>query len=359
MRPNVAIIGAGPAGCAAALALRSCGHSVIVIAPQSRREKPTETAVPALASLLRRLGAAEALSACEPCNGIISGWGRPTPVLQPGMMNPYGNPWFVHRTRFDAALQAAVRRRGAEWLAEQAIALTTDADGVSISTTGKPIRARWTVIATGSTSSAARLTRQKAMQIDSMIAFWAKLPTAFKERLLFVEPTDASWWYLCPADVRGVVACLITDVDVARKLGPAQTKNWNELFKATSISRQLQDAPAADRIHVAITGLATLPRTHGPGWVAVGDAAARLDPLGSAGTPTALDCGQRAAHAVDAALQGNSTPLIRYGAWNTHLVEEFTRQRWQQYQFEVRRRANEFWSRRRTLAAAGTDQVGG
>src|SRR6266496_4399597 len=126
MQLDVAIIGGGPAGCAAALALVSRGHSVIVIATPYDRVKPTETAVPALARLLRSLGAAHALRACEPCSGIATSRGRTTPVLQPAISNPYGHAWFIHRTRFDACLQQTARDRGAQWLAEGARSLAED-----------------------------------------------------------------------------------------------------------------------------------------------------------------------------------------------------------------------------------------
>src|SRR6266571_2125947 len=112
MQPDVAIIGGGPAGCAAAFALRYRGHSVTVISPQTQTNKPTETAVPALARLLRSLGAAEALSSCEPCHGIVSVWGAATYAFQPGIINPYGHAWFIHRARFEACIQRLARTQG-------------------------------------------------------------------------------------------------------------------------------------------------------------------------------------------------------------------------------------------------------
>jgi hypothetical protein len=54
-----------------------------------------------------------------------------------------------------------------------------------------------------------------------MIAFWAHLPNRYEERLLRVQPTDSGWWYLCPADGPGAVACFVTDPAAARKLRPA------------------------------------------------------------------------------------------------------------------------------------------
>src|SRR5207249_616338 len=129
MQGDVAIIGGGPAGCAAALALLHRNISVAVIAAPNHKQRPTETASPALRQLFRSLDASEALAGCEPCYGILSAWGRQSPALEPAIANPNGHAWFIHRARFDACLQNAVRERGAKWIAEEARHLATDADG--------------------------------------------------------------------------------------------------------------------------------------------------------------------------------------------------------------------------------------
>src|SRR5262245_58775709 len=116
MNVEVAIVGGGPAGCAAALMLRASGYSVAIISSPSRHNKPTETAVPALASILRSIQGTDALSACEPCLGICSAWGRRSHALQPSLLNPFGHAWFIHRERFDRYLQEAVRRADALWI---------------------------------------------------------------------------------------------------------------------------------------------------------------------------------------------------------------------------------------------------
>jgi flavin-dependent dehydrogenase len=351
MQHDVAIIGGGLAGCAAALALLARGQSVVVIASPNHREKPTETAAPQLASLLGSISATEALRACEPCYGIVSAWGTHTPALKPAIVNPYGHAWFIHRSRFDACIQKAARRRGAKWLTDEAYSLTPDVNGVTVSTSGTIMRVRWAVIATGSPSSSARLTVQTVNSVDSMIAFWVRLPARYGERTLRVEPTDDGWWYLCPADGPGTIACLVTDGNNARDLRPADAAKWNALFRATDFHRKLKIPASAESIHVALTGLASLPQTHGPRWIAVGDAAAKLDPLGSSGIATALDSGQRAANAIADALQGSNNALDNYGHWSVGLVTEFIRQRRRQYALEADRYPAGFWPRRLALAA--------
>jgi flavin-dependent dehydrogenase len=346
MQPDVAIIGGGPSGCAAALALLSRGHSVVVIAAPAHKEKPTETAAPALAHLLRSLGAKDALSACEPCHGIESAWGRTVPAFQPSIMNPSGHAWFIHRSRFDSCLRSATTDSGAAWMIDKARSVSFLPDSVSIVTTGQTVRARWTILATGSPESAARLTGQKVNRMDSMVAFWARLPTPFEQRLLLVEPAEQGWWYLCPADGPGAIACFVTDPASARALRPSDPTVWNALFRSTRISRQTGGRPSMEHVHGALTGLAALPRIIGKHWIAAGDAAAKLDPLGSSGTMTALDSGRRAAYAIAAALRGDSAGLELYSKWYIGLVEEFALQRLQQYEYETRWQANEFWSRR-------------
>ena len=82
---DVAVVGGGPAACAAALTLRARGMAVTLIASPRGREKPTETAVPRLRPLLLTLGAGDALAACEPCYGVESSWGAPGATLRPSI----------------------------------------------------------------------------------------------------------------------------------------------------------------------------------------------------------------------------------------------------------------------------------
>jgi hypothetical protein len=66
----------------------------------------------------------------------------------------------------------------------------------------------------------------------------------------------------------------------------------------------------------------------------------------------------RAAHAVADALFGSGTDLDRYGRWSTGLVEEFTRQRRQQYAIEGLTRKDGFWPRRLARALEGGPNEG-
>ena len=348
MEVDVAVVGGGPAGCSTAITLLSKGYSVAVIASTRHIERPTETAPPSLKQLLRPIHAEEALSACEPCFGICSNWGRDFHSIQPSVVDPQGHAWFIHRARFDRSLRDITCRAGAAWISAHVLEALFRADGVSLATTDVSVRARWLILASGSPHSSARFTREEALQIDSMIGYWASVDMPLKERLLSVESAEYGWWYSCPNDANGTVICLVTDVRSSRLHRISQVAAWNKLFQATALAARLGHQSASAAIRSLPIGLTTLPLRYASRWVAVGDAAMRLDPLGSSGTTIALDSGRRAGLAIDEAMQAHEpVRLKRYARWSTCLFEDFMRQRDRQYAREHLRRTGAFWARRR------------
>ena len=344
---DVAIIGGGPGGCGAALTLCAKGHSVAAIDPGISRSKPTETAPPALQRHLELLGAAEALSACEPCFGIASTWGRSTPEFQSGVPDPFGHSWFIHRGPFDRCLKLTSLSMGAIWIEGRAQRINFDERSVSIETTIHVcVRAKWLIFATGSPAWPAKVTQQDYRTIDPLIAYWASLPARLEERMLLVEADENGWWYACPGGSDDSVACFVTDAASSRSLGISKPDNWNRLFQGTALFRWLGDRAVATSTCVVSSGLAALPRSTGARWIAVGDAAAKLDPLGGAGILSALGSARRGACAVSRALRGDADALSTYAKSVGSLVSEFVSQREQQYAIEARRRAGAFWTAR-------------
>jgi len=343
LETDVAIVGGGPAGCSAALTLRQLGISATLVSSTKHSDRPTETSLPTLRPMLRILGAEQALTACEPCYGICSNWGRKRSEFRPCILNPHGNPWFVHRKRFDQILRESVQKAGVLRLDGTAIDIRFEADGVTIFTDGENIRCRWLVIANGSPAWTARITGQKISRHDVLTAIWGRIPHARAEQVLVLEPSEFGWWYVCPDDGSGCIACLITDPSSARKLGATILSNWNDLFRATRLSKSRDKTAGAEKIFAAATGLMSLSYTQKDRWIAIGDAAAKLDPIGSAGTMTALDGGRRAARAIFDSLKGDPAELQKYARWSAGLIREFARQREQHYLLEATKHSTEFW----------------
>jgi flavin-dependent dehydrogenase len=349
MNFDVGIIGGGPAGCAAALTLRARGHSVVVLDPLRHSPKPTETAVPGLATLLCTLGATDALAACEPCYGFTSNWGRSAPVFRSSLVDPAGHAWFIHRRRFEAVLHDLVRKAGATWLITRAQAVETHSDTVSIFTTNESrasLCVRWILVATGSPSWPARHCGSRVDTFDALLAIWALLQAPLDERLLHVEATDDGWWYVCPADGGASIACFVTDATTARNGAAPRVAIWNAMFGDTQLSRKFSRQTRASALRVVSLDVSAINQCCGDLWVTAGDAAARLDPLGSAGMLTALASGRRAALAISEALKGNAAATAAYKRASARFIAEFVHERAKHYMIESQRRPTGFWARR-------------
>lgn len=331
MNVDVAVVGTGPAACSAALRLLARGASVAVIGPEAAEQRPTETAAAVLPDLLKLVGAARAISECEPCFGVCARWTADAPLLRASISDPMGHTWFVNRTRFDAALLHCVQVAGAVRAEAKATSVTVDVNGAEITTAnGLHIHARWLIAATGSPAWVARVTGQRATTFDSMTAFWSLIPAPSAERILHVEATDEGWWYVCPANDHEATACLVTDSGVGAHVNLADRRTWTARFQATRLTRPSTSLDPV-RIQAAPIRVAELPRKFGPRWVAVGDCAVKFDPLGSSGLITAIDSGRRAADGVVSAIAGDESKLTAYARRSSTLAAEFRKQRCAQY----------------------------
>jgi len=299
------------------------------------------------------LGAASALSACEPCFGISSSWGRSAQALAPSIFNPAGHAWFVHRDKFDAELRYNVRSADANWIEALAEDVIYEGPDLLLSTTVGPIRAHRLVIATGASNWATHFTGQQRTTRDNMLALWATLDTPLEARLLFSEPSDYGWWYLCPNRMGRAMVCLVTDTEAARKFGFVEPRRWMERFSSTNLFSQLKFGQSIENVHATAIGFSFLKARHGNGWCAIGDAAVKMDPLGSCGTMTALDAGRRAAIAIANQLAGDAHSMGAYENWIENLIREFNRQRQIQYLNEQSNRSLGFWTRRTAQGIVG------
>ena len=325
---EVAIIGCGPSGCSTALTLAARGHSAVLIASPRQWEKPTETSAPALRSVLQALDATELLNECEPCYGISSTWGNPTPIFRSSVLNPNGHAWFVHRTLFDKKLLERTKARGVTEISASISCLEIGGDKVLFTTDdGSHLSAEWVVLAKGSQPWSARVTGQKPRLLDRLVAFWSFLPGTFQNGFYPLKTKDYGWWYTCPSLWRRTI-CLscFRYRNLTKALNALPSKVWRKLFlEKNKLGADYQFANLRP-VLAAATGLAELPLRHGHRWVAIGDAAMMLDPFAS-GNITALDSGLRAGKAISEALNGNFDTLHEYQQWSSGLFRSFAFQR--------------------------------
>jgi flavin-dependent dehydrogenase len=346
-RYDIAIVGGGIAGCAAALTLADSGRSVVLLAPpDDGADRFGEFLSPAANPLLRALGLAEAVAhgPHRAANVTFSAWGSDLLVERNAIVHVEGPGHVLDRPAFDRMLRETVARRGVEIVACDVAYAAQTPDGWRLPGLG----ARFVLDCSGRVAVVARHSAVRH-RVDSLVAVGAFLHQAEDT----IEPTPATlieaapdgWWYASLLPDRRLSIALFTDAD----LRPRGREPWCERLRATHhISRWLDsagfDGSAPPRIAPAST--AWLEPVAGPSWAAAGDAAAAFDPLSSHGLTTALWSGRTAALAAAALLNGNEQPLGAYAATLRAAMQDFIAQRTAVYARERRWATSPFWQRR-------------
>ena len=115
---DIAIIGAGPAGCAAALTLADYTDlRVVLIERDNERRKPGEVVPPGVGPLLNylRLETDFLEANHHAVHGTVAAWGGAHLTDQFFLFGGKGSGWHLDRTRFESELRAAAKDRGIDF----------------------------------------------------------------------------------------------------------------------------------------------------------------------------------------------------------------------------------------------------
>jgi flavin-dependent dehydrogenase len=300
---DVLVVGGGPAGAAAAIALARGGAAVAVLARPERGDRPRvgETVAPTVVRPLARLGAWDAFRADGhvPAPGTVVCWGEDQPYENDYIFNPYGNGWHLDRGRFDATLLRAAAAAGAS-VHEVAPGDHVETDGATWSARvgDRLLRAPVAVDATGRAACIGQRRGAAREHADRLVGLVRFGTAASSEPRTILEATPDGWWYgaILPGD-RAVTA-FFTDADLLPQGAAARERHWVEGLSGTRFVTGLMAGAGRTRIHTAVARTSVLSRCAGPGWLAVGDAARTLDPLSGQGLEAALTSAIRAAEAL-------------------------------------------------------------
>ena len=136
------------------------------------------------------------------------------------------------------------------------------------------------------------------------------------DRRTLVEAVETGWWYTAPLPDGRRIAAFMTDGDlVPSSAGARASFRDRQLDRARHTRACLGQAAFDTEPWVAAACSSQPAKAAGPGWVAVGDAAAAFDPISQQGVTWALESGLEAARAIDAHLSGDLRALDRYADW--------------------------------------------
>jgi flavin-dependent dehydrogenase len=322
---DVAIIGGGPGGSSAATALARRGRRVLVL---ERERFPRfhigESQLSWINEVLQALGAHEAVAGA----GFVEKWGAtfrgPDAAadqyadFEAAVETPTPRTFQVLRERFDEILLRHAGRCGATVLeAHRFVEAIFDADGVTLryaDAGGAELSVRVRVVVDASGRAGVLAKRFGCHEVDPVlrnIAVHAQYEGIPRERgrragdiRVFTRP-DMGWLWLIPLSdtVTSVGAVIPQAVHQREARATAEESLAHYLTDTPAAAPLLTSARrvSAARFDADYSYLAT--RMAGDRWVAVGDAAAFLDPIFSTGVLLAMQGGLDAAEAIDKGLR--------------------------------------------------------
>ena len=247
---DIAIIGAGIAGCAAALTLADGARSVIVVAPPAvPAARIGEFLSPAANKLLAGLGLTADFAAGphRQANATFSAWGSDLLAARNAIIHVEGPGHVLDRSAFEAMLRAAVARRGVTTLGS-AVTGADRADGAwSLRLSGgERIRARFLLDCSG---RAAVVTRHLARRhhADRLVAAYGFLrqhdDSAVPTPATLIEAAPNGWWYASLLPDQRLALALFADPDTLPRGIAREMLVWrNSIATTTHIQRWAEDA---------------------------------------------------------------------------------------------------------------------
>ncbi|MFZ8968544.1 MAG: NAD(P)/FAD-dependent oxidoreductase [Ilumatobacteraceae bacterium] len=319
-RVDIAVIGGGPAGAAAGIAAAQAGLRVVVLekSEHGRDKICGDGLTPRAVAAMDRLGVP--LDGAHRIGGLRMVAGRQVrelPWPSGGRFPDHGAVW--PRRRLDAALIDAAAAAGADVrFGVEAEPVIDDGRVVGVSTPSGRIDADLVVVAAGAPGKIARMLGAERVADEPFglaIRAYAETPRHGEDMLeACLTLRDAAgtpvpgygWMFPCGDGTVNIGVGALSTMRGFKSL------NLNTLLDAYrdlvidswSLGEYLE-RPRAWRLPMSVQ------RRHGPGWVAIGDAAGLVNPMNGEGIDYGLESGMAA---VDAFMGGVDTAPARYDA---------------------------------------------
>lgn len=364
--PTFVILGGGPAGCTAAIALRQSGGGTVIVAESGtyQSNRIGESIPPDTRRLFTSLGLLDAfeLERHQPCYGSCSSWGDDVLGYNDFTVNPHGPGFHLDRRRFDAFLAHRARKAGVHLITgarfrsvqpyrrgtdEPAFVVELDTDaGI------RRLKASFVIDATGSRARLARNLGAQRLIHDRFFCatgYFHLRDKAEFTQLTMLEAVPDGWWYAARLPDRRIAVALACDGDGLRSATLHESPSWLKRLSQTSfLAAALSESffiPGS--LQVCPVPCFVLDRPAGPHWLAAGDAASSFDPLSGQGIHKALANGLEAARTVRAYLNGDEAAIDRYTKGIRRSFDAFLAQRDTFYAREQRWPDAPFWAHRR------------
>jgi geranylgeranyl reductase family protein len=306
---DVLVVGAGPAGCAAAAGLARSGLDVLLIEAKElpRPKACAEYASPRIVEELGRLGVPQAAWRADAL--ALRGMRviRGDDAVQVAYRDAAGlrSAWGLDRTRFDAALAAHAVACGARMLERTRFEeLNGEGAGrgvgarVRTASGSHEVRCRWVIGADGARSRVAQRAGVEVLPFPrrlGLVAHYEGVDALRDHGEMHVAPR----WYVGLAPLAGgrLNVGMALPLDGDRR--PAEVRFGSAIDGLPAVAAHLRGLERLSPIRGAAPIGHRVSRAAGDGWMLVGDAAGFIDPFTGEGIYRALRSARAAATALE------------------------------------------------------------
>lgn len=325
---DVAIIGGGPTGAAAAITLARAGLAALIIEKERfPRFHVGESLLPLQGALLARLGLGETMATANfvPKYGawFVANDGSATNAIdfERELAPPHNSAFEVERSRFDELLLRHAEASGARVLEQHAV-LEADlaasgsrlqvrsADGNDI-----VVSARWVLDASGQNGFLARrLGLRETLEGLRKVAHFAhfqggrRRPGRREGDISIVLGEGCWFWHIPLAGGKVSVGCVVDHSRWKGSGADADSFLRDTIASSPWLREWLSDAHQITPAHTLANFSYTSKRLTGEGWMLAGDAAMFLDPIFSTGVFLGMRSGEAAAQTLVQALKSDRAP---------------------------------------------------
>ncbi|MEJ6392145.1 tryptophan 7-halogenase [Gymnodinialimonas sp. 2305UL16-5] len=346
---DVAIIGGGPAGAAAALTLRKRKDIRVALIERGDYSTPKvgESLSPGTRSLLQYLGLWDRFEAEQTLSllGSEAAWGSDTLGTMDFILTLHGAGWALDRARFERMMANAAEDLGTVLMTNTNVAKCRYDGACWRLDLGKDeLTARYVIDAAGRGSFFSTRQGGYRQRNDMLTAITARLPAAANvAQVTRVEAFKDGWWYAAPLPSGEVIVCLFSDAARIHRLRLSAPDIWaHHLAETRHISPLVAPEPCALETLPAFSSLLQGGDPNRP-MIAAGDAIAARDPLSSSGIPNAMGSGIQAARVAADWLFGAGTLRSAYLDSIARDHSAYLKTHWKTYRTEARWPDAPFW----------------